>query len=119
MQAEAFFFFFFPSPSAVTALEEVFITVFTAVRKDLYKYRKLIKVCFFFFLLVSHVASGPRESLIKYSKFKTKTLHSVYTAIRVREINDIQAVEKMAARALMISGIVLNARVGRLLRVNA
>lgn len=42
-----FFFFFFP-PSAVTALEEVFITVFTAVRKDLYKYRKLIKVCFFF-----------------------------------------------------------------------
>lgn len=43
-----FFFFFFP-PSAVTALEEVFITVFTAVRKDLYKYRKLIKVCFFFY----------------------------------------------------------------------
>lgn len=55
----------------MTALEEVFITVFTAVRKD---------------------SSGPRESLIKYSKFKTKTLHSVYTAIRVREINDIQAV---------------------------
>lgn len=81
--------------SAVTALEEVFITVFTAVRKDLYKYRKLIKVCF---LLVSHVASGPRESLIKYSKFKTKTLHSVYTAIRVREINDIQALQKWQLR---------------------
>lgn len=46
-------FFLFP-PSAVTALEEVFITVFTAVRKDLYKYCKLIKVCVCFFFYWCH-----------------------------------------------------------------